>query len=125
MERHIYNEVNGLHYTLGEDGMYYPNLVLKEQVGTYGKYGRMRKNYLQEHRKATFNHLLLSEKLHNELCRVDAEASEMVERLVRQMAEREGTDGALKMSDQMRWVGLMNNYKSCAEEIVLKDYIYV
>ncbi len=58
------------------------------------------------------------------MCDVDDQASDMVQKLVAEMATREGTDGALKMRDQMKWVGLMNNYKACAEEIVLRDIVY-
>ncbi|WP_409966911.1 TnpV protein [Bengtsoniella intestinalis] len=125
MKDKYYNEVNGLHYTLAEDGMYYPDLELPPQdPRPLGKYGLMRKRYLQEHRKVQFTILLTSGKLSAELHRVDDEARNMVNEIVAQMAAKEGTDSALKMRDQMRWVGLMNNYKACAEEIVLRDIVY-
>ena len=125
MKDRIYDERNGLWYTLAEDGCYYPDLVMPPTDGRFvGKYGLMRKRYLQEHRKVLFTALLTSGKLHQELCDVDARASDMVNRLVAEMAAREGTDNTLKMRDQMMWVGLMNNYKACAEEIVLRDIVY-
>ena len=85
----------------------------------------MRKRYLQDHRKVLYNHLLLSGKLRQELCEVDTQASDMVRKLVAEMATKGGTASVLKMRDQMHCVGLMNNYKSCAEEVVLKEIVYV
>ena len=104
----------------------YPDLSLSEQPQTpLGKYGRMRKNYLKEYRPVLWNSLLLSEKLYPHLREIDTTARERVEQLMKEMAKAEGVTEDLKMSDQLRWVGMMNNIKSRAEEIVLSELIYV
>ena len=115
---------NGLSYTL--HGNYYlSDLVVNEEEPTYGKYGMLRKQFLKEHRPARYQYLLLTGKLTAYLNRVDQEAREQVEILVKQMAEKQGVNENLKRQDQMRWVRLMNNIKVSAEEIVLKEIIYV
>ena len=116
---------NGITYHLAEDGMYYPDLKLPEEVEPrYGKYGRMRKTFLKEHRHGMFMELLLDGKLVKHLNEVDEEAQNQVVLIVRQMAEKQGVNEALKARDQMAWVGAMNNIKSAAEEIVLPKLIY-
>ena len=124
MKKHIYDESNGLSYTL--HGEYYlPDLAVNEEETTYGKYGMLRKQFLKEHRPARYQYLLLTGKLTVHLNRVDQEAREQVQTLVKQMAEKQGVNENLKRQDQMRWVRLMNNIKVSAEEIVLKEIIYV
>ena len=98
---------------------------MNEEEPTYGKYGMLRKQFLKEHRPARYQYLLLTGKLTAHLSRVDQEAREQVETLVKQMAEKQGVNENLKRQDQMRWVRLMNNIKVSAEEIVLKEIIYV
>ena len=124
METHIYDEKNGLSYTLHGD-YYLPDLVLNEEKPIYGKYGMLRKQFLKEHRLAKYQYLLLTGKLTAHLNRVDQEAREQVETLVKQIEEKQGVTEQLKAEDMMRWVGLMNNIRACAEEIVLKEIIYV
>lgn len=120
MKKHIYDESNGLSYTLHGD-YYLPDLAVNEEEPTYGKYGMLRKQFLKEHRPARYQYLLLTGKLTAHLNRVDQEAREQVETLVKQMAEKQGVNENLKRQDQMRWVRLMNNIKVSAEEIVLKE----
>lgn len=125
MKKEYYNEENGLWYELGTDGIYYP--LLSTEHGTsyeIGKYGRMRKRYLQEYHYPLFNHLLLSGKLNEHLHEVDVKAQKFIEEFVSSMAKKEGCDSKIKMQEQMKWVGLINNYKACAEEIVLREVIY-
>ena len=125
MKKEYFNEKNGLWYDLGEDGIYYPRIRLNnENYHVLGKYGRMRKRYLQENHSALFSHLLLSEKLNEHLHGVDVKANAMIDEIVTAMAKAEGCDSKLKMQDQMRWVELMNNYQACAEEVVLKELVY-
>ena len=124
MEKHIYDEKNGLSYTLC--GNYYlPDLVLNEEEPTYGKYGMLRKQFLKEHRPIRYQNLLLSGKLTAHLNQIDQEATEQVEVLMKQMVEKQGVNENLKRQDQMRWVRLMNNVKASAEEIVMREIIYV
>ena len=124
MEKHIYDEKNGLRYTLQGD-YYLPDLALNEEEPTYGKYGMLRKQFLKEHRSARYQYLLLTGKLNEHLNQTDQEAREQVEMLMKQMAEKKGVTEELKVQDQMKWVGLMNNIKVSAEEIILKNMVYV
>ena len=119
----LFEELGGT-YTLGADGMYYPDLALPEEEPHYGKYGRMRLHYLKEHRKVLYNTLLLEGKLVAHLNEIDDTAYRRMELLTRQMQERQGINGALKAHDQMVWVGAMNNIRNDAEEIVLSELIY-
>ena len=124
MKKQIYDEKNGMSYTLHGD-YYLPDLVLREEEPTYGKYGMLRKQFLKEHRSARYQYLLLTGKLNEHLNQTDQEAREQVEMLMKQMAEKKGVTEELKAQDQMEWVRLMNNIKASAEEIVLKNMIYV
>ena len=124
MEKQIYDEKNGMSYTLHGD-YYLPDLVLNEEEPTYGKYGILQKQFLKEHRSARYQYLLLTGKLNEHLNQTDQEAREQVEMLMKQMAEKKGVTEELKVQDQMKWVRLMNNIKVSAEEIILKNMVYV
>ena len=125
MEKHIMGE-NGIGYTLGEDDVYYPDLYLPEETEyPIGKYGMLRKQFLKEHRSAKYQYLLLTGKLTEHLNQIDQEAREQVEMLMKQMAEKKGVTEELKVQDQMKWVRLMIKIKSSAEEIVVKNTIYM
>ena len=102
-----------------------PDLVLNEEEPTYGNYGVLRKQFLKEHRSARYQYLLLTGKLNEHLNQTDQEAREQVEMLMKQMAEKKGVTEELKVQDQMKWGGLMNNIKASAEEIILKNMVYV
>ena len=101
------------------------SLLLNEEEPIYGKYGMLRKQFLKEHRSAKYQYLLLTGKLTEHLNQIDQESREQVEMLIEQMAEKQGVTEELKAQDQMEWVRLMNNIKASAEEIVLKNMIYV
>ena len=116
MKKQIYDEKNGLSYTLYGD-YYFPDLEINEEEPTYGKYGIMRKQFLKEHRSARYQYLVLTGKLTEHLNQVDKETREKVEMLVEQMAERWGVTEELKLQDQMEWVRRMNNILEIAEEI--------
>lgn len=124
MKKQIYDEKNGMSYTLHGD-YYLPDLVLREEEPTYGKYGMLRKQFLKEHRSARYQYLLLTGKLNEHLNQTDQEAREQVETLMEQMTEKQGVTEELKAQDQMKCVRLMNNIKASAEEIVLKNMIYM
>ena len=91
-------------YTLGADGIYYPNLVSKDEEPHYGKYGRMRRQYLKEHRPAIYSLYMLEDRLTDHLNAVDDEAQERMDILVRQMMEKQGITEELKARDHMAWV---------------------
>lgn len=111
-------------YTLGADGMYYPNLELpEEEAPRYGKYGRMRHAYLREHKKAYYTTLLFDGKLVAHLNEIDDAANTQMELITKQMAKTQGITEALKAKDQMVWVGAMNNIRNAAEEIVLSELV--
>ena len=123
MENHIIGE-NGIGYTLEADGLYYPDLVLPE--GTHyeiGRYGRMRWEYLKTPQRNI--KLLMDGRLNEYLHEVDTQCYERVELLVEQMKAGAGITEELKATDQMKWIGLMNNVRSSAEGIVLNELIYV
>ena len=124
MKKQIYDEKNGLNYTLHGD-YYLPDLEINEEDPTYRKYGIMRKQFLKEHRSARYQYLVLTGKLTEHLNQVDKEVREKVEILMEQMAEQWGVTEELKMQDQMEWVRRMNNIQATAEEIALKEIIYL
>ena len=100
--------------------------VLDEYVKDFQKRNPTpRKQFLKEHRSARYQYLLLTGKLNEHLNQTDQEAREQVEMLMKQMAEKKGVTEELKVQDQMKWVGLMNNIKVSAEEIILKNMVYV
>ena len=124
MKKQIYDEKNGMSYTLHGD-YYLPDLVLREEEPTYGKYGMLRKQFLKEHRSARYQYMLLTGKLNEHLNQIDQEVREQVETLMEQMTEKQGVTEELKAQDQMKWVRLMNNIKASEEEIILKNMVYV
>ena len=124
MKKQIYDEKNGLNYTLHGD-YYLPDLEIDEEEPAYRKYGIMRKQFLKEHRSARYQYLVLTGKLTEHLNQVDKEAREKVEMLVEQMAEQWGVTEKLKMQDQMEWVRKMNNIRSRAVEIIDVELICV
>ena len=101
-----------------------PDLKLSEQpTKPLGKYGRMRKAYLKEHRPILYNQLLMSEKLYPHLIEIDETANSRLEQMMPQLAESAGATEELKARDPMRWVGLMNTCKAQAEEILMAELI--
>ena len=123
MKKQIYDEKNGLNYTLHGD-YYLPDLEINEEEPTYGKYGIMRKQFLKEHRSARYQYLVLTGKLTEHLNQIDKEVREKVEMLAEQMAEQWGVTEELKMQDHMEWVRRMNNIENVAEEMALLEIIY-
>lgn len=119
MEKRIHDKTNGLNYTLQGD-YYFPELIIKEEKATYGKYGILRKNYLKEHKSGYYQYLILTGKLTEHLNQIDREAREQVEILVKQMAERCGVTEEMREENWMEWVRRMNNIKNIAEESVMK-----
>ena len=124
MEKYIYNEQNGLWYELQGD-YYIPCLVLDEEdIQPIGMWGRKRLRYIKEHRPVLHTTLLLSGKLNSHLAEINQRASEMFDLLIKQLVEKEGITEQLKATDQMVWVGAMNNIRNRAEEIVNTEVVY-
>ena len=102
-----------------------PDLRLTEQPqAPLGKYGRMRKDYLKEHRPVLWNSLLLSERLYPHLREIDEAANNRLEQMMPELMKSAGVTEALKASDPLTWVGLMNNFRAAAEEQILQELIY-
>ena len=119
----LYEELGGT-YHMGEDGLLYPDLLPPEEdAPTYGKYGRLRRTYLKEHRPAFYTSLLLSSKLNAHLNKIDDAANARMELMTKQMSKAQGITEELKSRDQMAWVGAMENIRNTAEEFVLTEYV--
>ena len=119
----MFEEIGGTYMQIGD--FLFPNLCLENKEEYHiGKYGRMRKRYLKEHRPILFSNLLLSGKLDQHLSEIDRACADQVNLLTRQMADREGVTEALKAADQFEWVRRMNSIRNRAEEIVLNELVY-
>lgn len=106
-------------------GFSLPNLTLpRKGEASFGRYGRLRLKYLKEHRKVLYINLLTSGELTWHLSEIDRQAREMLELLVKQMAQAQGIPEQLKVEDQMAWVGAMNNIRSAAEEVVMREVVF-
>ena len=125
MDKYIYDESNGLWYELQGD-YYIPCLTLpaEKENNTRSSVGQRHKHYLQEHKRTVYISLLTSGKLNNYLADIDEQATEMMFRLVEQMADKEGVTEQLKVENPMLWVGRMNEIQARAREIVYADIIY-
>ena len=119
----IFEQMGG---TYRQEGDYLiPNLALPEEPEyQIGKYGRMRRSYLKEHRPVLYANLLTSGTLHRHLAEIDQACNERMAIIVSAIAKQEGVTEALKAADQMEWVRRMNSIRSRAEEIVLTELVY-
>ncbi len=124
MKKRIHDKTNGLNYTLQGD-YYFPELIIKEEEETYGKYGILRKDYLKEHKSGYYQYLILTGKLTEHLNQIDKEAGEQVEILVKQMAERYGVAEEMREENWMEWVRRMNDIKEKVEEIIRGEILYI
>ena len=122
MEKYITK--NGIKYELrGEQ--YYPMLEISEQTNyEIGKYGHLHLDFSKKHRRGTYTTLLTEGRLNEHLHTIDEQAHEQMESYITQAAEQMGVTEELKASDPIRWIRLMNNIKSLAEEVVLKEVVY-
>ncbi len=103
-----------------------PDLYLPKQNTVHiGKYGRLRLNYLKEHKRGLYTELLISGSLEQHLIDIDKNATERVHLIIKQLAEAENISEELKQNNQMVWVQAMNNIKNRAEEMVYKEIIYI
>ena len=119
------DERTGVEYHL-EGDYYIPNLVISEQEKiTLNKYGRMRLNYLKEHKKAEYTIMLMDGTLNSYLKEIQETATKRVEQIIKQLKEKSKLTEEMKNTDMLYWVGMMNNFKNQAEEIVFNELIYV
>ena len=114
----LFEEMGGIYRQVGD--YFIPNLILPDDSDyQIGKYGRLRRNYLKEHRPVLYANYLTSGTLHRHLAEIDQACNERMEIIVPAMAKQEGVTEALKAADQMEWVRRKNSIHSRAEEIVL------
>lgn len=124
MKKHIYDENNGRWYERIGD-YYIPVFSLSsEEQRPIGKWGRMHREYLREHRPILFNDLILSGQLWTYLADLNEQAQEHLSLIIEQMKASEGVTEELKTADQMAWVGAMSSIRNRAEEIILREMIY-
>ena len=120
----IFEERGGT-YTMGADGMLYPNLILEpKEHRPIGRWGRMHRAYLETEHPGLYERLILNGTLDRYLVDAEERAITMLDQLIRQMARQEGITESLKAEDQMEWVRRMNSIRSRAEEIVQNEIIY-
>ena len=103
---------------------YIPDLELPQETRPIGKWGRMHREYLREHKPIQYNCLLLSGELWTYLADLNEQAQDRLERIIDQMKMAEGVTEKLKAADPMAWVGAMNNIRNRAEESILRELIY-
>ena len=124
IKKHIYDESNGLWYERIGD-YYIPILTLpSEEQRPIGKWGRMHRDYLKEHRPILFNDLVLSDRLWTYLADLNEQAQDRLPLIIEQMKASEGVTEELKAADQMAWVGAMSSIRNRAEEIILREMIF-
>ena len=115
--------INDMNYVLAGD-YYIPDLKLPNEERTIGKYGRMHRDYLKEHKPIRFNDLVLEGQLWTYLADLDEQAQSRLQMIIRQMQEAESVTDELKENDQIAWIKAMNSIHNRAEEIVLRELIY-
>ena len=114
---------NSIHYTLRGD-YYFPDIAVPDEHIAIGRYGRMRRAYLEKHRPGLYERLILSGKLYDHLSETDQACQDRMERIISQMAETEGINEQLKASDQLGWVSRMNSIHQRVEEIILYELVF-
>ena len=120
----LYEKLGGTYRE--ENRHFIPNITLPEQTDfQIGKYGRMHLDYIKNHRRGRYTTLLTEGKLNARLHEIDLEANKMFEIIIPRLAAERGVDENLKARDMLRWVAEMNNVKASAEEIVLREVVYV
>ena len=125
LEDRFIDEKTGIEYTLVGD-YYLPNLVIEPQRKIdLNKYGRLRLEYLKNHKKAEYTILFMNNKLTDHLEEVQKTATKRVKEIIKSLQDQSNLTEEMKNTDQLYWVGMMNNFKNQAEEIVLKELIYV
>ena len=124
MDKYIFDEGNGLWYELIGD-YYFPCLTVPtEEEQPVGIWGQRHKRYIKEYHPALYNALLLNGRLNSYLADIDEQATEMMFRLIEQMADKEGVTEQLKSESPILWIGRMNEIQARAREIVYSELIY-
>ncbi len=120
----IFEQMGGTYTKVGDYDI--PDIAIPEvEEKPLGKYGRLRRTFLEEHRAVRYNHLVLTGKLYPDFYDVDEQAQQMLDTIIPQMMQLEGVTEGLKATDQMEWVGRMNNIKARVDEIIFSEIIYI
>ena len=115
-----------IQYREAEDGMLYPIIDFpKQPAGDIGKYGSMRRTYLEKHRPATYQMMILEGMLKQHLRVINEQAHEMLEQLIEGMQKSENATESLKSQNQLEWIQRMNSIKHRAEESIKAELIYI
>lgn len=114
----------GIEYTKVGD-YYLPNLVLEKEEINLNKYGRARLNFLKENRKAEYTIMFVNGTLNKHLKEIQKVAEKRIDIVIEQLKSKNNLTEEMKNTNQLYWVGMMNNFKNVAEEIVYKELIYV
>ena len=124
MKKTLFEQMGGTYSQVGDYSL--PNIIIPDGANEpIGVWGQRHARYLKEHRKVLYMKLLTSGKLNSRLAEIDNQAEDMFLRLVKEMAEKQGVTEQLKATDQMAWVGKMNNIRNQSTEIVNRELIYV
>ena len=120
------DEKTGIEY-IKQGDYYLPNLILAPEETNYkiGKYGRLKLNYLKNNKKVEYSILLIESKLNRYLHEIDIASEDILKSIISQLMKQENVTEELKSTNQIEWVQAMNNIKNRAEEIILKELIYV
>lgn len=118
----LYEELGSTYRQVGD--YLIPDIELPERNYEIGKYGRMRHRYLKERRKIQYTTMILDGTLYDHLEEIDRSCNERIETMVTAMKKQQGITEELKARDQLAWVGAMNNIRSCAEEVILRELVY-
>ena len=123
LKKHYTNEQTGISYTLQGD-FYLPDLKVAEENITLGKWGMMHNTYLEKHKKALFNSLLMQGKLYQHCAEIENQARQMFDTLIEQMKKAEGVTEQMKEQNQLEWIQRMGNIQQRANELVCRELIY-
>ena len=124
MAKTIFEEMGGTYVRQGDYNLPCLSLPAEKENKPIGVWGQRHLRYIRQYKRILYTNLLTSGKLNSYLADIDEQAEDMFLRLVKQMAEREGVTEQMKAADMMKWVGLMNNIRSRAEEVVMREYVY-
>lgn len=123
LNKRIHDDSNGLDYVLAGD-YYIPDLTLPEESRSIGRWGRLHREFLKEHRPGRYNELLLSGTLWTYLADLDEQAADRLACIISQMQAAEGITEELKSRDPLAWIRAMNSIQSRAEEILLSEMVF-
>ena len=121
----LFEQLGGTYTQVGDYLLPDLSLPAEKEPGNIGVWALRHKRYLKQHHKVLYYSLLTSGKLHSHLADIEEQAQQLFLRLVKELAEKEGVTEQLKATDTMKWVRKMNNIRECANELVMKEVIFI